>query len=117
MTTTTKRIWTAAEMERWTKEDACALILSPLTFIWWMLGVVGSLLMMWWGFLCLVLAAVGTWGLFHIIGPKLEAESEFYDQKQKKYIQMIEEKQEWHREETIEEAMKKGKKRTKGGRR
>lgn len=85
-----KREWTAAEADRWTKEDYLAFVISPLVYVLLAVGTALSLLLFWSGWILLTAALVLLFVLLWIIDPKLKAISEDYEMKQKKYLEDLE---------------------------
>ena len=80
-----KRQWTAAEADEWTREDWIAIVLSPLVFAFFMIGLAKLLLGQLSGVL-LTLAATVLCGLVYwVIDPKLRAVSSEYEKKQADY--------------------------------
>ncbi|CAM3353055.1 hypothetical protein [Rhodothermus bifroesti] len=90
-----RRSWTAAEADEWTKEDAIAIILSPLAYVTLTLGTALSLLLRWEGLVTLGVGIVLTALLHWVIDPKLKAISEEYEQRQKEYLQQLEKTVRW----------------------
>jgi hypothetical protein len=90
-----KTKWTAAQADRWTKEDYLTWILSPLIYILLALGVAFSLLLLWYGWMLLGLGIVLLVVMIRIIDPKLKAISEDYEAKQKKYLDELEKIARW----------------------
>jgi uncharacterized membrane protein len=93
-----RREWTSEEAQEWTKEDFIAWILSPLAYLCFTAGIALSILLKPIGFLILALAIVFTFIIFWIQNPKLNAVSEDYELKQKKYLEEIEKMQIWKEE-------------------
>jgi hypothetical protein len=85
-----KRHWTAAEADRWTKEDYVVFVISPLIYVLLAVGTALSLLLLWYGFLLLALGIVLLLVMIWIIDPKLKAISEDYEAKQKQYLEDLE---------------------------
>jgi len=90
-----QRIWTAAQADEWTKEDWIAIVISPLAYIFIMLGVALSFLLLWYGFLILIVGILLTWAMHWVIDPKLKAVSVEFEIKQRKYIEELERSVRW----------------------
>ena len=82
-----KKKWTAQEAEQWTKEDYLTFIISPLVYFLLAIGVVLSLLLLWYGWVILGMSIVLLVVMIKIIDPKLKAISEDYEMKQRKYLE------------------------------
>ena len=85
-----KRRWTAAEADRWTKEDYITFVISPLVYVLLAVGTALSLLLLWYGFFLLALGIVLLLFMIWVIDPKLKAISEDYEAKQKEYLEDLE---------------------------
>jgi small-conductance mechanosensitive channel len=92
-----KRRWTAAEADRWTKEDYITFVISPLVYVLLMIGTALSLLLRWYGFLLLGAGIVLLLVMLWIIDPKLKAISEEYEVKQKQYLEDLEKIARWEK--------------------
>jgi hypothetical protein len=92
-----KRHWTAAEADRWTKEDYLTFIISPLVYVLLLVGTALSLLLRWYGFLLLGAGVALLLVMLWIIDPKLKAISEDYEVKQKHYLEEIEKIARWEK--------------------
>jgi len=92
-----KRRWTAAEADRWTKEDYLTFIISPLIYLLLMIGTALSLLLLWYGFLLLGAGVVLLLFMLWVIDPKLKAISEDYEVKQKQYLEDLEKIARWEK--------------------
>jgi len=90
-----KREWTAAEADRWTKEDYLVFIISPLVYILLAVGTALSLLLLWYGWIILGAAIILLLVMLWIIDPKLKAISTDYEVKQKKYLEDLEKIARW----------------------
>jgi len=90
-----KKKWTAQEAEQWTKEDYLVFIISPLVYFLLALGIVLSLLLLWFGWLILGASIVLLIVMIKIIDPKLKAVSEDYELKQKEYLEDLEKIVRW----------------------
>lgn len=90
-----RRTWTAREADDWTKEDLLTVILSPVIYFLFTIGVAFSALLMPLGFLLLGVAIVLMLLMIFIINPKLSVISEDYEKKQKRYLEELEKKVKW----------------------
>jgi len=90
-----RRNWTARDADEWTKEDLFAVILSPVVYFLFTLGMAFSALLMPLGFILLGVAIVLMLLMIYIINPKLSVISEDYEKKQKKYLEELEKKVKW----------------------
>jgi hypothetical protein len=90
-----KRNWTPAEADNWTKEDWFVIIISPLAYIFLMIGIGLSLLLLWYGFLILAVGIGLTVAMHWIIDPKLKMISTEYERKQKAYLEQLENSVRW----------------------
>ena len=92
-----KRRWTAAEADRWTKEDYVTFVVSPLVYVLLLLGTALSLLLRWYGFLLLGIGIALFFFMLWVIDPKLKAISEDYELKQKHYLEDLEKIARWEK--------------------
>lgn len=90
-----RRKWTPADADEWTKEDWYAIILSPLAYILLTLGTGLSLLLLPIGFILFGVGVVITILMHWIIDPKLKTISDEYESKQKHYLEELEKKARW----------------------
>jgi hypothetical protein len=90
-----KREWTAAEADRWSKEDYVAFVISPLIYVLLALGVMFSLLLKWYGWVLLGASIVLLVVLIKVIDPKLKAISLDYEEKQKQYLEELDRISRW----------------------
>jgi hypothetical protein len=90
-----KRFWSAAEADEWTKEDWIAIIISPLAYMFIMIGVALSCLLLWIGFITLAVGIFLIVLMHWIIDPKLKAISDEYEHQQKTYIRALERQIRW----------------------
>jgi vacuolar-type H+-ATPase subunit I/STV1 len=90
-----RRRWTSEDAEEWTREDWIAVIISPLVYLFLMLGVVLSILLVPAGFVLLAAGIVLLVVLVFVIDPKLAAISQRYERQQKEYIDALERKVKW----------------------
>jgi len=90
-----KREWTAAEADRWSKEDYVAFVISPLIYVLLALGVMFSLLLKWYGWVLLGTSLVLLVVLIKVIDPKLKAISLDYEEKQKQYLEELDRISRW----------------------
>jgi asparagine N-glycosylation enzyme membrane subunit Stt3 len=90
-----KRKWTAAEADRWTKEDYLTFLISPLVYLLLAVGTALSLLLLWYGWVLLGLAVGLLFLMLWVIDPKLKAISEDYEVKQKRYLEEVEKIERW----------------------
>ncbi len=93
-----RRKWTARDADEWTREDALAIVLSPLSYVALMIGTAMSLLLIPAGFYILGAGIVLTILMFWVINPKLSTVSEEYEKKQKAYLEELEEIIQWEEE-------------------
>jgi len=90
-----RRVWTPREAEEWTKEDTITIILSPLVYVLYTLGIALSLLLMTEGFIMLGAGIVLTFLMVYIINPKLSVVSTEYEKKQQAYLDELEKQVQW----------------------
>ena len=90
-----RRKWTPEEADNWTKEDIITIIISPIAYMFIMLGVALSIFLLTWGFIMLILGVVLTAVMHWIIDPKLKAISSEYEKRQKEYIESLEKIVSW----------------------
>jgi len=90
-----KREWTAAEADRWTKEDYLVFVISPLVYFLLAVGTALSLLLLWYGWVLLGAGVILLLVMIWIIDPKLKAISGDYEMKQKKYLEDLEKIVRW----------------------
>jgi Na+/proline symporter len=96
-----RRSWTPEQADDWTREDWIAIILSPLVFAALMIGVT-KLLLLQPGGLWLVLGAVlGAGIIYWVIDPKLRAVSTEYEAQQARYIEQLEQRLRWQKEQEV----------------
>lgn len=90
-----RRTWTAIEADEWTKEDWITIVLSPICYVLLTLGVALSLLLLWYGFVILIVGILLIIAMHWIIDPKLKAISSEYEKKQQTYLYQLEESVRW----------------------
>lgn len=90
-----RREWNAADADNWTKEDWIAIVLSPLSYIFFAIGTAWALFLKPIGFLFLFLGAVCAGLMYYVIDPKLRALSSEYESNQKKYLAELDKKMKW----------------------
>ncbi len=87
--------WTPAEADEWTIHDVAGSLLSALSYVLIAVGVAGSLLFLWWGFVTLALGILSIWLMYRVIDPKLKAMSVEFEIKQKEYLEQAEKATRW----------------------
>ena len=90
-----RRTWTPQDAQHWTKEDWIAIVLSPLAYFFIALGVALSLFLKISGFIFLLLGILCAALMYYVINPKLQAVSNEYEERQKKYLEDLETKVRW----------------------
>ncbi|MBS3817921.1 hypothetical protein KGY73_00220 [bacterium] len=90
-----QRKWKPEQAERWSKEDYIVFIISPLIYILLAVGVLLSLLLLWYGFLILAVCGILIGVMIWIIDPKLKAVSKDYEKKEKQYLEDLEKITRW----------------------
>ena len=90
-----RRTWTAKEADEWTKEDLITVIISPIIYMLFTVGVALSSLLIPLGFVLTGLAIILTFLMVYIINPKLSVVSEDYEKKQKQYLEDLEKQVKW----------------------
>lgn len=90
-----RRTWTSKDADEWTKEDLFAVILSPVIYLLFTVGVAFASLLMPLGFILVAVALVLTWLMIYIINPKLAVISQDYEQKQAQYLEELEKQLKW----------------------
>jgi amino acid transporter len=90
-----RRTWTPREADEWAKEDWITVIISPLCYILFTLGILWSILLQPIGFILLGSGIVLTYIMHWIIDPKLKSISEEYEKKQKAYLEDLEKHVRW----------------------
>lgn len=90
-----RKKWTAEQADHWTKEDYLTFIISPMVYLLLALGVALSLLLLWYGWVILVVSLILLVLMIRIIDPKLKAISEDYERKQEKYLEDLEKIARW----------------------
>lgn len=93
-----KRKWTPAEAEHWTKEDWITAVISALAYIMLTVGTGLSLLLLPVGFICFAIGIVLTIVMHWIIDPKLKVISSEYEKKQHDYLEELEKNVRWEGE-------------------
>lgn len=93
-----KRNWKPGEADNWTKEDWYVIVLSPLNYILITIGLGLSMLLLPVGFILLGAGIILTILMHWIIDPKLKAISNEYEEKQHKYLEELEKKVRWEKE-------------------
>ncbi|MCP2519989.1 hypothetical protein NLC82_05400 [Candidatus Aminicenantes bacterium AC-335-A11] len=84
-----KRKWKPEEADRWTKEDAIAIIVSPIAYALLMIGLALSCFLLIKGFIILGFGIILTWFLHWVIDPKLKAISKEYEKKQRDFLKHL----------------------------
>jgi hypothetical protein len=90
-----RRTWTAQEADQWTKEDWITIVVSVLAYISLTIGVGLSLLLLWYGFIILILGILLTIFMHWVIDPKLKMVSAEYEKQQIGYLEELEKKVRW----------------------
>lgn len=94
-----KRKWKPEEADLWTKEDAIAIIISPIAYALLMIGLALSCFLLIEGFIILGLGIISTWFLHWVIDPKLKAISQEYEKKQKDFLKHLDKIIKWRENE------------------
>ena len=92
-----RRTWTPADADEWTREDWMAIILSPTAYFLISIGIMGSMLLLTWGFITLAFGVIVTALMHWIINPKLNMISSEYEKRQKEYLVELEKKARWEK--------------------
>ena len=90
-----RRRWSPEAASEWTREDWIAIILSPVVYGLIMFGLVDLLLLRASGLVMLLLAGAGWLAIYWVIDPKLRATSTEYEQRQARYLERLEQRQQW----------------------
>ncbi|HHS13331.1 MAG TPA: hypothetical protein ENN03_06125 [bacterium] len=94
-----RRKWKAADAREWTREDAMAIVLSPLAYIGLAVGVALSMLLIPSGYWILGITILVILLMHWIIDPKLKAVSEDFEKKQKQFLENLEKIERWEESE------------------
>lgn len=94
-----RRTWTAAEADKWTREDAFVIVLSPICYFALTLGIALAFLLRWEGFAISAASIVLIVWMHWIIDPKLKAISEEYEKNQQEYLRDLEDSVRWKQHE------------------
>jgi len=90
-----RREWTPGDADEWTREDWLTIVISPLAYVFLMIGAALSLLLMPSGYVILAIGVVLTLLMHWIIDPKLKVISGEYEKRQREYIEELERKARW----------------------
>ena len=90
-----QRRWTAEAAEEWTREDWIAIVLSPVVFALFMIGVTKLILGQPAGLMLTLLGLALAGLIYWVIDPKLRAVSHEYEAKQAGYLDELEQKLKW----------------------
>jgi hypothetical protein len=90
-----RRSWTAGDADEWTKEDWLTIVISPLAYIFLMVGTALSMMLLPSGYLVLAIGVVLTILMHWIIDPKLKVISGEYEKRQREYLEELERKARW----------------------
>ena len=90
-----RRTWTAHDADEWTREDWITIVISPICYVLWTVGLALALLLQWSGYVMLAAALILTIVMHYIIDPKLKAVSAEYERKQQEYLQRLEAQVRW----------------------
>jgi len=93
-----RREWTPEQAGDWTREDWIAIILSPMVFASFMIGMTKLLLLQPGGALLMISAVAGTLLIYWVIDPKLRAVSVEYEARQEQYVKELEQRLRWQDE-------------------
>lgn len=93
-----KRKWTPEEAEEWSKEDTITVIISPIIYFLFLIGVELSIMLIPSGFLLVGAGIILLIFMIYIINPKLSIISSRYEKRQQKYIEELEKKIKWEEE-------------------
>ena len=97
-----RRTWTAAEADKWTREDWFVIVLSPICYFGLTLGVALCFLLRWEGFAITAVSIVLVVWMHWIIDPKMKAISEEYEKNQQGYLVDLEDSVRWKQSEEDE---------------
>lgn len=95
-----RRVWTAEEADTWSREDWIAIVLSPLSMAFVMVGAANLFLLQHQGIWQMSFGIVCAAFLFWVIDPKLKAVSVDYEQRQSEYLNRLEKRMHWR--ETVD---------------
>ncbi len=87
--------WSPAESDEWTIHDVLASVFSAVSYILIAIGVAGSLLLLWWGFLALIAGCICIYLMYRIIDPKLKAMSVEFEKMQKTHLERVDKTTRW----------------------
>ena len=87
--------WTAHDADEWTREDAIAIILSPIIYILMTLGTAYCFLLKPAGFVMIGVSVVLYLVMNWIIDPKMKAVSAEYEKQQQAYLKKLEDTARW----------------------
>lgn len=87
--------WSPEESDEWTIHDVLASLFSALSYIGIAVGLAGSLLLQWWGFVTLVGGVVSIILMYKVIDPKLRAMSIEFESREKEYIERADKTTRW----------------------
>ncbi len=90
-----RRNWTAHDADQWTKEDWITIVASVLAYAFLMVGTGLSFLLLWYGYVILILGVIFTIFMHWVIDPKLKKISADYEKQQKGYLEELEKKVRW----------------------
>jgi Na+/proline symporter len=90
-----RRSWTPEDADEWTREDWIAIVLSPIVFAFFMIGVAQLVLLQPSGLVLTLLGAFLSIVIYWVIDPKLRAVSQEYEAKQVQYLEVLERRLHW----------------------
>jgi len=90
-----RRRWDPKAADEWTREDAVAIIISPLAYAALMVGTALSFLLLPIGFVILAAGLLLSGLLIWVINPKLDTISDEYEKKQQEYLHHLEKIMKW----------------------
>ena len=88
--------WTAHDADEWTREDAIAIILSPIIYTLTTLGTALCFLYMTSGFVMIGISVVLYLVMNWVIDPKMKAVSAEYEKQQQAYLKKLEDTARWN---------------------
>ncbi len=87
--------WTPEEADEWTVHDVAASVFSAAAYVGVAVGIAGSLLLQWWGFVSLAAGILSAFLMYRIIDPKLRAMSLAFEAKETDYIERADKATRW----------------------
>jgi hypothetical protein len=87
--------WSPEQADEWTIHDLVASILAVLSYALTAIGTVGTLLMLTWGYVALLVGIACVVLMYFVIDPKLRAMSKAFAERQDEFLKHVDKTTRW----------------------